>query len=387
MSDKVKTLVFIQMAGSKTGSGTGGGIAFQEVLAKSLLEKGINVYAISNPSDTYGFRFLGSNRLVANFSKHLSGLGDLLWFDRKRLKSEIRSLVSSLPEDALFVTVDPFPADILAASVIKMSGRRVIITIHHITPSPLFHPIRRGTLRSMVAWIISLNALIFVKIGNVPFFLDNKRIASELGWKFGKNMMEMPLALPTYASEIARKRKKKACFLGRLAKNKGVVDIIRAWSLVKRQDPDAILYIIGKDYGKGKYQRLVSRYKLHGSILITGFLEEQAKLEIMRECSLFIFPSYEEGWSLAVMEAVDAGLLPIVYDIPAYDYLCSHENKVRVSDIKELASKVVHYFNHEDERLQLVAKLQRCISAYTIESVTDLWIEQVESYFSESEEK
>lgn len=387
MSSEVRTLVFVQMAGSKTTSGVGGGIVFQEILAKTLLERGVSVYAITNQSDLYGFKFLGQNRLVANFSKGSDGALSLLLFNKKKLRSEMRSLVSSLPEDALFVTVDPFPADIVAAKVIVRSGRRVIVTMHHITPSPLFHPIRRGPFRSLVAWMISLYALIFVKIGNVPFFLDNKRISSELGWKFGKNMMEMPSALPSYASGTAQGRNRKACFLGRLAKNKGLVDLIRAWLLVKRQVPDAVLYIIGKDYGKGKYQRLITRHELQGSVLITGFLEEQAKWEIMRECSLFIFPSYEEGWSLAVMEAVDTGLLPIVYDIPAYDYLCSDENKVRVSDIKELASKVVHYFNHENERLKLVSKLQRCISTYTLEPVTDLWIEQVKSYFSESEEK
>lgn len=384
MNNEISTVVFVQMAGSKTSSGTGGGLAFQEMLAKSLMERGVKVYAITNPSDLFGFQFLGGNRLVARFFRTSFGALSMLFFDRGKMKGEIRSFISYFPKDALFVIVDPFPADILAAKVIKKSGGMVIVTMHHITPSPLFHPIRRGPFRSLVAWLFSLNALLFLKLAQIPFFLDNKRIAFELGWKFDKNLMEMPLALSAYSRKKAIGGKKYACFVGRLAKNKGVMDLIKAWNIVNKQIPDALLYIIGKDLGNGKFQKLIRKYSLQNSIIITDFLEEQAKQNMINDCSLLIFPSYEEGWGLAVMEAIDMGLLPIIYDLPAYDYICSNENKVKISDVRDMASKVAYYFIHEDERLILVEKLQECISSYTINRVTDVWLKQVNNYFFES---
>ena len=74
------------MTGAKTDSGTGGGLVFQEMLAKSLIERGFKVYAITNPSDLYGFRFLGKDRLVTRFSKSSSGALGLFIFERKKLK-------------------------------------------------------------------------------------------------------------------------------------------------------------------------------------------------------------------------------------------------------------------------------------------------------------
>ena len=384
MKESVSTVVFIQMTGAKTDSGTGGGLVFQEMLAKSLIERGIKVYAITNPIDLYGFQFLGKNRLVARFSKSSPGAIGLFIFDRKKLKIELRSFASNFPMDTLFVTIDPFPPDIFAAKVLRRFCRRVIITMYHITPSPLFHPIKRGSLRSLIAWLISLNALLFIKTANIPFFLDNKRIALELGWKFDKNLMEMPLALPAYVRRRAEGTKKNACFVGRLSKNKGIADLIHAWNIVNKQAPEAVLYIIGTDFGNGKYQKMIDKYAKQDSIVITGFLEGDTKEKIVKECSVFIFPSYEEGWALAVMEAIDMGLLPVTYDLPAYDYICADRIKVKISDIQSLASKTVYYLTHPNERLGQVERLQHCISSYTMNRVTDVWLKQVNDYFSDN---
>lgn len=372
------------MTGAKTDSGTGGGLVFQEMLAKSLIERGIKVYAITNPFDLYGFQFLGKNRLVARFSKSSSGAIGLFIFERKKLKIELRSFAPNFPKDALFVTIDPFPPDIFAAKVLRRCGQRVIITMYHITPSPLFHPIRRGPLRSLIAWLISLNALLFIKTANIPFFLDNKRIALELGWKFDKNLMEMPLALPAYVRRRAEGTKKYACFVGRLAKNKGIADLIHAWNVVNKQVPEAVLYVIGTDFGGGKYQKMIDKYAMQDSIVITGFLDGETKEKILKECSVLMFPSYEEGWALAVMEAVDMGLLPVTYGLPAYDYICADSIKVRISDISSFASTAAYYLTHENERIELVKRLQNCISSYTMDRVIDVWIKQVNDYFSET---
>ena len=49
MKKSVSTVVFIQMVGAKTDSGTGGGLVFQEMLANSLIERGIKVYFLLIP--------------------------------------------------------------------------------------------------------------------------------------------------------------------------------------------------------------------------------------------------------------------------------------------------------------------------------------------------
>ena len=104
-------------------------------------------------------------------------------------------------------------------------------------------------------------------------------------------------------------------------------------------------------------------------------------MELMHKCSIFTFPSYEEGWALAVMEAIDMGLLPVVYDLPAYDYICTNKIKVKISDRKKLALLTIHYLLNDNERLHLVEKLQNCILHYTEEVVINEWLDQVSKKF------
>lgn len=375
-------IVFIQMNGTKTSQGTGGGLFSQELLAKLLIARGVKVYTITNPRDTYGFQFLGDKRFVAEFIIPSSSAFNWFVFNRKRLKDELSSIVMRLPEDSLYVTVDPFPSDIYAAKVLKKLGKKVIITMYHITPSPLFHPVKRGVLRSVMAWLISLNALSFVKMNNIPIFLDNKRIASELGWRFNNNLMEMPLSLPEYKRNSISETRVGVCFVGRLAKNKGIADLIQSWRTIVKKVPGAYLYIIGKDWGNGVYQKMINKYRLQESIMITGFLDDEEKKRIMNKCSIFAFPSYEEGWALAVMEAIDTGLLPVIYNLPAYDYICNKEIKIKVGDVKKFADTVTYFLLHYEERSTIVKDVQGCIGKFTPAYMAQVWINQIQEYYA-----
>lgn len=371
------------MTGGKTKTGIGGGLVFQELLARNLLKRGYSVYAITNSSDPYGFSFLGDHRFSANFKNPNGGVSDMFLFNRKKLKSELSRLVKIIPEESIYVTVDPFPADIFAARFLsKKLQKKTVVTMYHITPSPLFHPIRRGIVRSVVAWFISINALLFVKLHKVPIFLDNKRIAVSSGWKFPSNLMELPLSLKKYEFAKHNERQMVSCYVGRLTRNKGIADLIETWRLVVQKIPDAQLMLVGKDHGKGMYQKIIKKYHLESSVFIKNYLDDDAKRDLLRTVSLFTFPSYEEGWSLAVMEAIDLGALPIVYNLPAYDYICNNEIKIKAGDVRKFANTAIYFLTHPERRSYIVAEIQKCIEKFTNEYVTNLWISQIMEYFA-----
>lgn len=379
---KNKSIVFMQLTGGKTSTGTGGGLIFQEMLAKMLLQRGWSVYAITNSSDLYGFSFLGEKRFSVNFGSDKSDIYRFFMFNRKKLASQLSEFSSKIPPEAIYVTVDPFPKDIFGArSLLNAFRKKIIVSMHHITPSPLFHPVRRGVIRSIVAWLISVNALLFVKLNLIPVFLDNKRIAKSTGWHLEGLLMEMPSSLEKYDLIKPTYFKNVACFVGRLAANKGVADLIYAWKIVVRKLPDAKLILIGRDYGNGKYQKLIRKLSLESRIVIMGYVKEDEKRKLLESASLFTFPSYEEGWALSVMEAVNLGLLPILYDLPAYDYLCSREIKGRAGDIQGFAERIIYFFEHPDLSRSILYQLQNCIRKFTDDYVLKTWLKQISEHY------
>jgi glycosyltransferase involved in cell wall biosynthesis len=105
------------------------------------------------------------------------------------------------------------------------------------------------------------------------------------------------------------------------------------------------------------------------------------KRKLLESASLFTFPSYEEGWALSVMEAVNLGLLPILYDLPAYDYLCSREIKGRAGDIQGFAERIIYFFEHPDLSRSILYQLQNCIRKFTDDYVFKTWLKQISEHY------
>lgn len=110
--------------------------------------------------------------------------------------------------------------------------------------------------------------------------------------------------------ELAGKR--IVAFLGRLHYKKGLHLLLRAWAKAERSK-DAHLVIAGPD-SEGTLAALTQQRdesNLRDSVTFTGMMEGDLKWSFLAAASLFALPSYSEGFSVAVLEALGMGL-PVV---------------------------------------------------------------------------
>lgn len=99
--------------------------------------------------------------------------------------------------------------------------------------------------------------------------------------------------------------------VGELNKNKNHEVIIKAISKIKEKK---IVYLIcGQGKLEKKLKNLVHKYHLEKQVYLLGYQENIEKL--LNKADIFIFPSYREGLSVALQEAMAAGLPAIVSDI------------------------------------------------------------------------
>ena len=101
-----------------------------------------------------------------------------------------------------------------------------------------------------------------------------------------------------------------AVFVGRLIPGKGLLDLIHAWAVVKvRSSRPVRLRLIGDGPQADELRALVLALNLGESVELSGYCADvPAKLA---QADLFVLPSYREGNSNAILEAMRAGL-PIV---------------------------------------------------------------------------
>jgi glycosyltransferase involved in cell wall biosynthesis len=103
-------------------------------------------------------------------------------------------------------------------------------------------------------------------------------------------------------------------FTGRLHANKGLEDLVRAWQEIARRRPNARLWLIGEGPHRDELFDLIVDLGLHHQVFLPGAFDDVA--EVLTAADLFVLPSYEEGMSLALLEAMSAGVPVIATNIP-----------------------------------------------------------------------
>jgi len=111
--------------------------------------------------------------------------------------------------------------------------------------------------------------------------------------------------------ELAGKR--IILFLGRLHQKKGLELLLQSWSRVSSKADDVRLVIAGPDRDnlRPSLEKLADELKLRSSIIFTGMLPGEQKWSALAASSLFVLPSYSEGFSIAILEAMAMGI-PVV---------------------------------------------------------------------------
>jgi glycosyltransferase involved in cell wall biosynthesis len=101
-------------------------------------------------------------------------------------------------------------------------------------------------------------------------------------------------------------------FLSRLHYKKGLDYLVNAFAELASKIQGVRLVIAGPDEGDKKpTQELVKKYGLESRVHFTGPLYGRAKLEALVDAACFCLPSRQEGFSMAILEAL-ACAAPVV---------------------------------------------------------------------------
>lgn len=130
--------------------------------------------------------------------------------------------------------------------------------------------------------------------------------------------------------ELGLPRERIIClFLGRLSREKGVLDLVDAWRRV--DDESAVLALAGPEMpghhldAGPRARELVARYGLSERVQFLGATDTPAR--VMQAADVFVLPSYYEAFAIAVAEAMACGLAPVVSPVAGIaDHLDHGEN-------------------------------------------------------------
>lgn len=272
----------------------------------------------------------------------------------------IFGLVWKKAKTDLVITVSHFMHDLLPALVFaRLTKAKLIVYVHHLHPSlyerSKYHPF----LLSLLAWVNDLISMQMIKLFADLVMVVSSQVKSQcvkLGIQEQKVAITMNGINIDYITKIpTSKDRYDACFLGRIYPLKGIFDLVTIWKEVCSKFSDVKLAIIGE--GARKYENMlrdrIKMNELSGNVILKGYLSENEKYAALKSCGIFVFPSYEEGWGIAVCEAMVCRLPVVAYYLPAYGIFGDAIVKVSVGDKKAFTEELLRLLADEKLRAKM----------------------------------
>lgn len=139
-----------------------------------------------------------------------------------------------------------------------------------------------------------------------------------------------------------------ALYFGRLSKEKGILNLINAFTKLK----EGKLYIAGEGPEKETIEKIIKENNLEDRIKLLGFLNADQMKDTIRKCKFVIVPSiWYENCPYSVMETLAIGKPVIGANIGGIPELVKNEQSgltYKYDDIDDLANKMETLFNNEE---------------------------------------
>jgi len=148
-------------------------------------------------------------------------------------------------------------------------------------------------------------------------------------------------------------------YVGRFAAYKNIELLVKAFNLlIKEKKINYQLVLVGpKDKEYYRLEKLIADYKLKRKIIFTGKVDKDNLASLYKNATLFVLPSFYEGFGLPILEAMS-------YNIPV---VCSSSSSLpevagkaalyfNPYDQKELAEKIYYILNNQELRKELIKK-------------------------------
>ena len=144
--------------------------------------------------------------------------------------------------------------------------------------------------------------------------------------------------------------------VGRMVENKGFADSVSAFARVRRGQGTIELVLVGDGVDRGRVEALADRLGVADRVQFTGWRSDVASL--LDRFDIFIHPSRDEPFGLAVLEASAAGLPVVAYDdggLPEVVAAGETGLLAPVGDIDALAAFLEQLVDDEDLRTAMGA--------------------------------
>lgn len=164
-------------------------------------------------------------------------------------------------------------------------------------------------------------------------------------------------------------------FLGRLNKDKGVLDLTEAFKKLQKIDSNVRLLIVGPD--EEDISKIINAdFQNSGGVLVYGGTTEPENL--MQACDVFCLPSHREAFGLSIIEASACGKPILCSDTYGLkDTIIDNETGLRheTHNVDSIYEKMKYLLENDDCRIEFGNNGRKYVeNNFSKEIITKLWL-------------
>lgn len=303
------------------------------------------------------FRFLPQNRFDQNDNPLLIFLSYII------RSFQVRRVLKQEPVQTIYSCSDIAYADIWPAYWAVGKDHRIkwISRIYHVLLPPKD---RQGSfLTNIIAFKLQRLSFWMMKRRSSTVFALNQKLRDEvleLGFPNEKlGILGAGIDFETINGFAPTKKYDyDVAVLARIAPVKGIFDAVKIWKKVHAAHPDAKIAWIGGggDTYKKQLNSLLKADSLQDSFHLMGFVEKDEAYNILKSAKIFLCTDHENGWGLAVCEAMASGLPVISYNIDIFGSVYQKGfRSVTLFDTDSFADEIIKLLN-DDKKRKTMAK-------------------------------
>jgi len=331
-------------------------------LMDELKKNGNDVHAVSNfKAYAQDFKKLGYPIHHIDFVRNLSPIHNF-----KALKQLIKLFKSEKP-DCIHVHTP------IAAMLARIAGKYckvnvIIYTIHGLYTKFPFLQLEKLICRHCTDYIFTVNP------SDKKYLTEHKFIAENKILNLNSVGISSQKFNPLNVSKLQKQQLKEEFnlkadipvigFVGRLVREKGILELIEAFIKVRKEINCQLLVIGSAEYGERDnstieiFKQKINESGFKNDVILAGHREDMVQcLSIM---DIFVLPSYREGMAISPLEAMSMELPVIVTDIKGCREEVTPQTGILVPvKNSELLADAIKYLLQNKEKAILMGKNAR----------------------------
>lgn len=192
----------------------------------------------------------------------------------------------------------------------------------------------------------------------------------------------IPNVIEEIPEKIAPLDEKRLVSVGRLSPEKGFMDLLKIFTLLKKDYPDWRLDIVGDGVEKERLAKFIKEHDLEDSVTLHGFRDKDYIDELLHKSSIYLLTSYTESFGIVLIEAMSHGVPCIAFDSAegARDLIQSGKNGYLIKNRSYSAfiKKVEDLIKRKEERKRVGKVSRQGVKQYTCEVVKEQWFNLIE---------